>query len=76
MGLDLGQSNDYTAITIMDRFKVAIGEPVDRDGYTYQEREARLHLRHIERFPLGTSYPDIVRRVEALSRHLGDLLVA
>lgn len=48
VGLDLGQSQDYTALVVLER----VG--------------AEHHLRHIERFKLGTSYPDIVKRVKDL----------
>ena len=50
LGLDLGQANDYTA--------VAIGQWVrDEPPYT-------VDVRHLQRFPLGTSYPVIVGKVE------------
>ena len=46
LGLDLGQAKDYTA--------VAIGQWVrDEPPYT-------VDVRHLQRFPLGTSYPVIV----------------
>lgn len=54
VGLDLGQAQDYTALVVLERVK---------------ERGRRhYHLRHIERFPLGTSYPAIVERVKAMLR--------
>ncbi|MBF0108024.1 MAG: hypothetical protein HQL76_02455 [Magnetococcales bacterium] len=49
IGLDLGQSQDFTAVTILERF--------------FEEKPARYHLRHAERFKLGTSYPDQVAKV-------------
>ena len=49
IGLDLGQAQDYTALTTVQK--------VDQDAY---------HLRHVERFDLGTPYPEQVRRVEEL----------
>ena len=48
VGLDLGQSGDFTAVAVLED-----GE----EGYA---------LRHLERFPLGTSYPDVVRQVVGL----------
>jgi hypothetical protein len=51
-GLDLGQAQDPTAGVVLE----ALGEG---DTRTYD-------CRHIERFKLGTSYPDIVRAVGAL----------
>jgi hypothetical protein len=49
-GLDLGQTNDPSALEILER----------RDG-----PPARYDVRHVERFPLGTSYPAIVQAVKA-----------
>lgn len=56
-GLDLGQVNDPTALAILER----------------QRRHQRIrstiepppvyHVRHLQRFPLGTSYPAIVAGV-------------
>lgn len=53
LGLDLGQMQDYTAIAIMQRF-----------GET--KMNAIYHLRYLERLKLGTSYPEVVRRVKEL----------
>lgn len=51
VGLDLGQAQDYTALAIL--------EQSDDDPPVYRAR-------HLERFRLGTSYPDIVARVAAI----------
>jgi hypothetical protein len=61
IGLDLGQSNDYTALAIVE--KIRSGNP---------QRLAALHLRHLERYPLRTPYPEIADEVAALvkSEHL------
>jgi hypothetical protein len=55
VGLDLGQSNDYTALAVVEKTKA--GETDDATD---------LHLRHLERYPLRTPYPEIVARVAAL----------
>ncbi len=58
---DLGQANDYTAISIIER--IIKGEGVlghDREG------EKAYHLRHIERPPRGTEYPAVVERLVEL----------
>ena len=55
VGLDLGQSNDYTALAVIE--KVGIGKDPD------------LHLRHLERYPLRTPYPEMVSRVAALLKN-------
>lgn len=50
IGTDLGQAQDYTAICIARETHVT----------------KSLHIVHLERFPLGTSYPDVVRRIKSL----------
>jgi hypothetical protein len=55
VGLDLGQSNDHTALAVVEKTKA--GETDDATD---------LHLRHLERYPLRTPYPEIVARVAAL----------
>ena len=50
---DLGQVNDYTAITIFESF--------------LKDSGAEYHLRHIERPERGTSYPKIVDRLKELA---------
>jgi hypothetical protein len=62
-GLDLGQSQDYTALVILERVKIPVGE-VNADLVRAVREE--LHCRHVERLPLGTSYPAIVSHVKAL----------
>jgi hypothetical protein len=61
IGLDLGQSNDYTALAIVEKI---------RSGNL--QRLAALHLRHLERYPLRTPYTEIANEVSALvkSEHL------
>lgn len=49
IGLDLGQSVDPSALAILEQH----GEG----------DESVFHCRHLERFPLGTSYPTIVKQV-------------
>jgi hypothetical protein len=55
VGLDLGQSQDYTALAVIHQLPTAANR---------SERE--LHLRHLERYPLRTPYPDMVDRVGRL----------
>lgn len=49
-GVDLGQARDYTAVAIVER----------------QAAERVWAVRYLERYPLGTPYPETVERVEAL----------
>jgi hypothetical protein len=58
LGCDLGQSHDPTAIAAVRR--------VDDD--TYDPLRAMFQVGHLERLPLGTPYPGVVRHV---SRMLG-----
>src|SRR5688500_20125312 len=57
-GLDLGQSADYTALSVVQ--KVPTYDPQTA------KHGAELHLRHLERFPLKTPYTDIADRVKSL----------
>jgi hypothetical protein len=59
VGLDLGQSADYTALAVIHDTFV---EPTP--GY----RHKRLQLRHLERYPLRTSYTTIADGVAAILR--------
>jgi hypothetical protein len=54
VGLDLGQSRDYTALAVLQRIAGAT------------RAEAQYHLRHLERPPLGTLYTAIVERTREL----------
>jgi hypothetical protein len=59
VGLDLGQSADYTALAVIED-----GIERNKDGGA----EKYLHLRHLERYPLRTLYPDIAEAVVSLMR--------
>jgi len=61
IGLDLGQAQDYTAMAIVERFVRSRYQPQPIEDDVY-------HVVHLERFPLGTSYPDIVDRVDAIMK--------
>jgi phage FluMu gp28-like protein len=55
VGLDLGQSRDYTAVVVAE--KIELSEASGRD---YE-----LHIRHLERFR-DVLYPDVAERVRRL----------
>ncbi len=57
VGLDLGQSADYTALAVVQSVKEKGEEGALR---TF------LHLRHLERYPLRTPYTDVADGVAAL----------
>jgi hypothetical protein len=58
VGLDLGQSADYTALAVIQKVP------------TYDKQTGKhgneLHLRHLERYPLKTPYTDIADQVQRL----------
>jgi len=53
LGLDLGQAQDCTALVVIERIEKPKVKP-------------DFHLRHIQRFQLGTSYPAVVERVKSI----------
>ena len=60
IGLDLGQSRDYTALAILEKLEqLAPGEAGELGG------RAVYHVRRLER-TRGTPYPDIVARVKEI----------
>ncbi len=61
VGVDLGQSQDYTAIAVVERVMTL----TLLDSGDVME-EVNFHLRHLERPALGTKYTDIATRTVAL----------
>src|SRR4051812_12676662 len=59
VGVDLRQSADYTAVAVVEEAKEA--NPAGRV-------EDALHLRHLERYPLRTPYPEQADRIARLMR--------
>jgi hypothetical protein len=59
VGLDLGQAADYTALAVVHSVHTRTSDSQAVKG---------LHLRHLERYPLRTPYPEIVEKVAALVR--------
>jgi hypothetical protein len=97
VGLDLGQSQDYTALAVVEEpvwvpsdaletmgwaWRLNIGEagwvsPTSLSQWQLEEAlsvnyhygrppDPALSLRHLERFELGTRYPDVIARVRSL----------
>ena len=58
LGLDLGQTRDFTALAVLER-----SPPTDAGAAAEQSEYA---LRHLHRFPLGTPYTEIVPAVATL----------
>lgn len=67
-GLDLGQAQDYTALTAIE--KKLIKNDITMDylntlpDKTVEGGGKEYHLRHVERFALGTTYPAIVSKLQ------------
>jgi len=73
VGLDLGQSTDPTAIAVLEK-KIGVidtGSDYERHiGKTarLQKPAFRIEVRHLERLPLGLTYPTIISQVAELMR--------
>lgn len=66
LGLDLGQSQDYTALAVVERTDVAdVLERFRAEGHpTHTRYRTSLYaVRKLERLALATAYPTIVRHV-------------
>lgn len=78
VGVDLGQAHDYTAVSILERRPVVEepkGDPLQRWIAGEKDERARpewkYQVRHLERFPLTTPYPQQVQRIKALADATG-----
>jgi len=70
-GLDLGRRQDPSALAILERRHESPGR---RHPVTFElESHLRFVLRHVEAFPLGTHYFEIVRRIRNLIQAAGPL---
>jgi hypothetical protein len=67
LGLDLAKTHDFTALAILERAQMPTGE-FDHTNWR-PILATRFALRHLQRFPLQTSYPKIVDTVCALLRN-------
>lgn len=72
VGLDLGQINDFSALAVVERVRVLppgmsmahyVRHRFDPAGVEVTEE---LRVRHLQRWELGTPYPDLVDEVCAL----------
>jgi hypothetical protein len=59
LGLDLGQTQDFTALAVLER-----SEPVE----AIASAKPDFALRHLRRFPLGTTYTEIVSAVTTMRK--------
>jgi hypothetical protein len=58
-GLDRGQSHEYSALVVFEKSTQSFPNQPDR-------KEITFGVRHIERFPLRTSYPEIASRLRTI----------
>lgn len=76
LGLDLGQSRDYSALVVIERVTPPPVEmEIVRPRHLWREgmpiappqilQRPEYHVRNLHRFPLGTPYPQIVADVKA-----------
>jgi hypothetical protein len=65
IGLDLGRIRDFTAIAVLER--AVLKKEFDPAVFAFR-KEVQIHLRHLERVPIGTPYPDVVDRVAQITR--------
>lgn len=60
IGVDLGQAADYTAVAVLERHA----------PHEDRRQEATYHVRHLDRLPLGTPYPQQVERVTQILKQV------
>jgi len=65
VGLDLGQSQDFTALAIAERVELEGAWDAARWAH---RKMAALDLRYLERIPLRTEYPEVVERVRRVTQ--------
>ncbi len=67
LGVDLGQTQDYTALCVLERTQVDTGRCIKRTGQAPEVvYENYYAARHLERLPINTPYPAQVVRVKEL----------
>src|SRR5271157_4666649 len=76
IGLDLGQAQDFTALSVVEAYPTV-------KRYWSNNREVEVpglpltyHVRHLQRYALGTSYPVVVEDVSQKVRQLGETVLA
>jgi hypothetical protein len=67
IGVDIGQRRDPTAIAVAEVELRPVAAPD-----LLKAEEAHYLVRFLGRLPLGTAYPDVVRRIERLCRQVRD----
>ncbi len=68
VGVDLGQTHDYTAISTLEKYQVYSAWNNEKVGQPF------YHIRFLERVALGTPYPEVVRITETVYKNLQEQL--
>jgi hypothetical protein len=68
VGCDLGTAADYTALSVLQSIEGALDFRSEYDRHCNiagppQKKRQELHVKHLERLPLGLSYPQIIEHV-------------
>ncbi|MGV3553203.1 hypothetical protein [Rhizobium sp.] len=72
VGVDIGQSMDPTAICVLEHSVEPTGDcsiqygTLTSKGVVQEKAEVRYDVRHLERIPLGTPYPEVAAYVRTL----------
>lgn len=68
VGVDLGQSTDPTALCALNHRVVPLDDWIqdDKAKRWKQKRTEHFDVRHLERVPLGTPYPEVVQHVASV----------
>ena len=75
MGIDLGQTRNYTAMVVMEHvWQAATPQEFIASGTRGYQGEYRHTLVRAERVSLGTPYPKIVEWVKTIAKEYGDQL--
>jgi hypothetical protein len=73
VGVDLGQANDFTALSILEKLRDTATE-MRQHGFepptSVTTTRNIFHLRHLQRLKLGTGYPDVVNIVSTMLKSL------
>jgi hypothetical protein len=77
MGLDLGQTRNYTAMVVMARqWHAATAVDFIASGTRGYQGEWKYSLVRVERVSLGTPYPRVVEWVKSVAKEYGDQLAS
>ena len=70
VGLDVGKVKDPAALCVLERRRVFTPGPHASQAPAHGATELSYRIRHLERLPLGTSYPALADRVAQMAERL------